>query len=205
MREACIAEPISWLRLERHVLGPRDPGIDAHVEACAACRTCLAEIRGDLVVLRPLALPAPTRARRRWWLPAFGAGLAAAATLVALVVRRPVPAENVVAVKGGELVLGLIRARDGAISDDATTFRPGDRWKVVLTCPPGAVIGVRVEVFEVGGPSAAPDHPLADAPLVCGNRIALPGAFALTGTSPNRVCVRIDDEATACVTIRPER
>ena len=42
-------------------------------------------------------------------------------------------------------------------------------------------------------------------PVACGNRVTLPGAFALTGPRPNRICVHVAREATpACVTVVPE-
>jgi hypothetical protein len=110
--------------------------------------------------------------------------------------------EDVVTVKGvGEVILGVVRERDGAIRDDATTFLPGDRWKVVVTCPPAASARVDVDV--------AGDRPLAPARIACGNRVVVPGAFHLTGTAANRVCIRVSAPTTpeagsACVTIKPE-
>jgi len=205
---ACIAEPISWLRLERHALGERvDATIDAHCASCEVCRACLNEIRGDLVPLRPLPASAP---RRRWWVvPSFALGAAVATILVLVLLPRTddVARPNVVAWKGGELVVGLVRERGGAIADDATTFVTGDRWKVVITCPPaGGQVAVAVEVFEVGGYSAAPDRPLPPAQIACGNRVALPGAFSLTGARPNRICVRIaETDASACLTVAPQK
>jgi hypothetical protein len=112
-------------------------------------------------------------------------------------------------VKGvGEVVLGVVRERGGAIRHDARTFAPGDRWKIVVTCPPAAAAWVDVAVYDAG----QIDHPLEPARIGCGNRVVLPGAFALTGDRANRVCVRIGAAAApdrgqppdACVTLRPE-
>jgi hypothetical protein len=199
---ACIDTPISWPRLERYALDSADAQIAAHLAACPACARCLEEIRGDVVALPPLVVPA--RPRRRWWQLAIPALAVAAAALVLAVWPRDRARDDRVTVKGvGEVVLGVVRERDGAIRDDATTFLPGDRWKVVVTCPPAASAWVHV---DVGG-----DHPVAPARIACGNRVVVPGAFHLTGDAPNRVCVRVAGDAapdgnapSACVTIRPE-
>lgn len=203
---ACIGEPVSWLRLERFAADRKDAAIAEHVAACAACRSCLAEIEGDLVALPPLAVPAP-RARPwlRWLAPALS--LAAAAAIAIVVLRpRPPAREDVAYVKGvGEVVLGVVRERGGVVREDVLTFAPGDRFKLVVTCPPGGTARVEVSVTEQGG--ARVDHPLAPATLACGNRMVLPGAFSLTGAYPSRVCVRVssaEDSAAACLMIAPE-
>lgn len=197
---ACIGEPISWPRLERFAGGSGDTAIATHVAECPACRHCLDEIQRDIVALPPLAVPAP---KRRWWprlVPAFA--LAAAAAVAALVMwpKPEEPRADVVSVKGiGEVVLGVVRERGGVIRQDVTTFAPGDRWKVVITCPPSARAAVEVSVGS--------DHPLVPVTISCGNRVVLPGAFTLTGTYPNRICVRVvsaEDSGTACLTIMPE-
>lgn len=216
---ACIGEAISWPRLEAFAAGGGAPAtrsqIDAHLAACPACRHCLAELRADVVALPPLAVPA-ARPRRAWWqtwlVPALGVAAAAAIALVVLRGLRGAgapPREDVVAIKGvGDVVVGVVRERGGAISDDARTFAPGDRWKVVVTCPPAASAAFTVEVSEAGpGAAATIDRPLPPATLPCGNRVVLPGAFALTGMRAHRVCVRVtsaDDTGRACVTIAPE-
>ena len=219
----CIGEPVSWLRLEHMALGERDAAATAHLEACAACRQCMAEIRADVVALPPLRLPEKAPARwswLRWAVPAFG--LAAAAAIALLVVRPRgdgaegvAVSERVTTVKGvGEVVVDLVRDRDGAIGMGATTFRASDRWMVVVTCTPGAAAWLDVAVLEQGS-RATPDYPLPPARVACGNRIVLPGAFELTGTRANRVCAVLGAEATppraglppdgvACVTVTPE-
>lgn len=199
---ACTATPISWLRLEQHAAGGDDPEVTAHLAACPACTRCLAEIRDDVVALPPLAVAPPPR-RRAWWhvaLPAF----ALAAALALVVWPRDPRRDDRVRVKGvGEVILGVVRERAGAIRDDATTFSPGDRFKVVVTCPPAAAAWVDVDVSG--------DRPLPPARIACGNRVVVPGAFHLTGTAPNRICVRVAaasaPDATApraCVTVHPE-
>ncbi len=215
---ACIGEPISWLRLESFALGAPDPAIASHVAACPACRQCLAQIRDDVIALPPLELPAalphpthPAR-RRRWLAPVFAA--AAAAVVLIVVLRRPTPHDNDVAsttigVKGaGDVTLELVRERGGAISFGASSFAPGDRWKIVLTCPPSAAaLPLSIDVSVADGITT--DHPFAPAQLPCGNRVVVPGAFTITGTRANRVCASIAtapgrEAGTACLTLRPE-
>lgn len=166
----------------------------------------------------PLTVPplAPRPAwRRRWVAPAFAA---AAAVVILVVVLRPAPAPSgdafgPVAIKGiGEIALELVRERGGAIAVDARRYTHGDRWKIVVSCPPAA--GPAMLALDVSvGDGAAIDHPLAAAWIACGNRVVVPGAFAITGDRPNRVCVRIgaapgpvdpDTAATACATLVPE-
>lgn len=209
---ACIGEPISWLRLETYASGRKDSAISEHVAACPACKLCLEEIRSDIVALPPLAMPA-TKPARTWWkllVPAFAL---AAAAVIAIVVFRgrtdEAPArENVVAIKGvGDVVLGTVRERGGVIREDMRSFAEGDRWKLVVTCPPsatGAMLAIDVTVVEVAG-STTIDRPLVPARIACGNRVVLPGAFSLSGPRANRVCAAIGpDKTTACVTIAPE-
>jgi hypothetical protein len=211
---ACIGEPISWLRLESFALGAPDPATASHVAACPACRHCLAQIRGDEVALPPLALPVAAArrspvARRRWLAPGFAAA-AAAVIVVVVVVRRPPPpgerAGETIGVKGvGEVTLALVRERAGAIHHDARRYAPGDRWKIVVSCPPRAAAWIEVSVAD----GATVDHPLAPAQIACGNRVVVPGAFTITGTAPNRVCARIAagpaaEAGIACLTVDPE-
>jgi hypothetical protein len=215
---ACIGEPISWPRLEGFALGAPDPAIASHVDACPACWQCLDHIRGDAVALPPLALP-PTverarRTRRWWWVAPVFAGAAAAVLLVALWPARPattagdLPATTI-AVKGvGEVTLELVRERAGAIRYDARGFAPGDRWKVVVTCPPSQAAWIDVSVADGAAPASI-DHPLPAVQLPCGNRVVVPGAFTITGSAANRVCASISaapgaETGTACVTVHPE-
>jgi len=213
---ACTGEPISWLRLERYALGDADAAVTSHLATCAACRGCLDELRGDLVALPTLAVPARRARALRWWQIAVPA-LAAAALAVALVRPRPHAAggpTRLAGVKGvGDVVLGLVRDRGGAIRDDVATFAPGDRWKVVVTCATADGAWIDVAVLEAG--AVLPDRPLAPAHVACGNAVPVPGAFELTGGKPNRICVRVGAEAAsvapapsdpdvACVTVTPE-
>lgn len=217
---ACTGTPISWLRLEAYALDGRDAAITDHLAACPACTACLAQIRGDELALPRLVVPAPTPARgegaRRWWRWAVPAMAVAAAALVLVIVRprEDTRREDTARVKGvGDVVFGVVRERAGAIRDDVRTFAPGDRWKVVVTCPPAASAWLDVAVVDAG----QVDYPLAPVRVRCGNSVAVPGAFAITGSRPNRVCVRVaadgpppravpraDEAEVACLTLRPE-
>jgi hypothetical protein len=115
-------------------------------------------------------------------------------------VLRPRPHDGFTVKGVGEVTIGVVRERAGTLTYDARTYRPADRWKVLVTCPPSA--GAWIDV-EVGA-----DHPLAPAHLVCGNRVVVPGAFTLDG-GDNRVCVHVaatpgEPGGQSCVTIRRE-
>jgi hypothetical protein len=214
--KACIAEPVSWLRLERYARDPSDAAIRDHLATCPACAACLDEIRTDVVALPPLAVPVRA-ARRRWWFTLVPA-LAAAAAILLVLLRRPSAVDEantgevairVPGVKGGpDVIVNLVRERAGTIRTDVRTYAPGDRWKVVVTCPPD--LGTWLDVAVVDG--ATVDYPLAPAHVACGNQVVVPGAFSITGDRPNQICVRIAPDTppdrgspgTACVTLRNE-
>jgi hypothetical protein len=221
----CVSEPISWLRLEQYALAggnPRDVAVRDHLASCPACSACLHEIESDVVALPPLAVPERAAPKRRWWTFAVPAGLALAAAAILLLVLRPrdqataTLREQETAVKGvGVLEIGVVRERDGVVRDDLHTFAAGDRWKIVVTCAAQYVVLVDAFVVEQGARTA--DFPLVPTRIVCGNRIALPGAFTITGNKANQVCVRVatdvypprylgkpGDEGVACVTLQPE-
>lgn len=199
---ACIGQPVSWLRLETFALDGADGGVREHVEACAACKQCLDEIQRDVVALPPLHVPA----KKKWWtfaLPAFGAIAAAALILFLLRPRDVALTEGVAHIKGvGDVVVDVVRDRGGTVRDDVRTFAPGDRFKVVVTCAPTHEVSLSIGIREQGADHA--DHPLAPSRIVCGNRVILPGAFELTGDKPHKLCVRIEDQADACLTLSPE-
>lgn len=217
---SCIGEPVSWLRLEQFAMARADAHVSEHVDACPACRACLEEIARDVVALPPLSVPA-AKARRPWWQFAMPIGLAVAAAAVLLLVLRPreqgASPRDVTQVKGlGTVELDVVRERAGVIRTDVHTYAPGDRWKVIVTCAADKTAWIDAFVVEAGATHA--DYPLAPAQVVCGNQIALPGAFAITGDVDNVVCVRVStdgeparadgkpgDPGVACVTLSPER
>jgi hypothetical protein len=193
---ACVGEPISWLRLERYRLqelaADQRGEVDQHLAACEACRACLAHVAGE-IALPPLPVGrARRRARLRWI--ASGGALAAAAAAVLLVLRPASPGleppRRTLTIKGGELAIGLVRERAGSIAHEPASFAQGDRFKVVLTCPPDLRPHVDVVVFQAGEAY----FPLPRAHLAqCGNAVALPGAFALDGAVEAVVCAVISE------------
>ena len=116
---------------------------------------------------------------------------AAAVILLVLIRRSDDLREDVARIKGvGEVTLGVVRERDGVIREDVYTFAPGDRWKVVVTCPPAAEVWIDVAVDD----ATSVDYPVAPARVPCGNRVIVPGAFTLTGRG-NQICVRVSATA----------
>jgi hypothetical protein len=97
---------------------------------------------------------------------------------------QPYPPSRV-AVKGGEVAITLVRDRAGATVQEPTTYAPGDRFKVRVTCPPGE--GVVDTVVYQGGMASFPF--LAPQRVSCANLVPLPGAFTITGRDPARVCL----------------
>jgi hypothetical protein len=217
---SCIGEPVSWLRLEQFAMSRKDARVSEHVEACPACRACLDEISRDVVALAPLVVPADAKARRPWWHLAMPIGLAVAAAAVLLLVLRPrtqsPSATDITQVKGlGTVEIDVVRERGGVVRTDVRSYAAGDRWKVVVTCAADKAAWLDVFVVEAG--ATHPDYPLAPAQVACGNQIAVPGAFAITGDKDNVVCVRVStdgepartdgtpgDPNVACVTLSPE-
>lgn len=204
----CTAEPISWLQLEELALGALDPAsrgaVEAHLAGCAACRAARDHIEADSA--RPLApLPDLVLARARRRAPrrvlVAAATLAAAAALLLLVRgRAPGPSPDRAGAKGGELAVGLVRDRGGELAFDPIGFRPGDRFKVLVTCASAGEVDVDVAVHQAG----SLDHPIERARIRCGNQVPLPGAFRLTGDQPAAVCAVVEGER-ACIDLAPER
>jgi hypothetical protein len=208
---ACL--PVSWLRLERYALGDvaeaERKQIADHLAGCARCRACADQIANDARELPPLPaavaaatsrapLPAPVPAHRRWrvgWRQAF-AGAALAAAAVVLVARHGEPpalvrksaGPRVIAVKGGEVTVELVRERDDSVAWEPTAFAPGDRFKLLLTCPPPLRLHVDLVVLQDDGP-AFPGPPSV---IACGNRVPVPPAFRITGAGHATVCAAVD-------------
>lgn len=204
----CVAEPISFLRLERYRLhelsASEERAVSQHLAQCPVCRGCYAEVERELELPELPALPerrppSVVRALRpRRWL-ALGAGAGAALALAAaalLVVRGPatrsgedVPPQRF-GIKGGDVAIDLVRKHQGALSD-AAVFVAGDVFKVLVTCPPPLTPRFDVVVYQ-GGEA---HFPLAAGALEsCGNRRPLAGAFALDGAEPAVVCVALDEK-----------
>lgn len=206
----CVGQPVSWLRLERYALGelPEAEGssVAAHLEECEACRACMLEIRERTPAALP-ELPAHLGAaaipwwRRRGLRVAWAGGFAAAAAAAALVIVLSARGSGVneggalpgrrVAMKGGDVVLDLVRERGGSVAYEPDTFLAEDRFAIRFTCPHTAALHVDVAVYQDGEAS----FPLPPTVVECGNRVALPGAFRITGRSPATVCVLFDEHA----------
>ena len=204
MNTRCTLAPISWLELERLVLGELSPEaerrVKSHLDDCPLCARCLTRIREDGVALAlpplidPALIPAiPPRPvanvrvrRRRWPLLAGGSLLlasgAAALLLLALPADRLRPGTTS---KGMDVTLTLVRDRQGTIAEDPPGFRADDRWKALVTCPPGRQVSWALLLFEE---SSAASTISSGSDLACGNRVPLPGAFRLTGPGRGAVC-----------------
>ena len=119
-------------------------------------------------------------------------------------------------VKGGAVALSLVRLDAQGRLLEPVRFAPGDRFKLLVTCPPALQGPVRVLIFQ----AEAVYEPLPPQALRCGNRVALPGAFRLDGSRPVQVCavlggargsgIRAAEELRAlglehaCVTLNPQ-
>lgn len=202
--------PVSWLRLERYALGELDVGqredIAAHLATCARCRACAdriaAEVQRDLPPLPAGAATAPAQPARpdgRAWPWGFkprrhGFALAAGLALVAgVVVLRPceqarVGGARLVAVKGGDVAVELVREHDGSIAWEPTSFAAGDRLELLVTCPPPLQVHADIVVLQSDGPAFVG----APAVIACGNRVPVPPTFRITGPGAARVCVLLD-------------
>lgn len=205
----CVGEPVSWLRLERHALGELEgeerAAVEAHLGACPACRACRDRLE------QPLPLPALPPVRSPWarlvaWTARRWTPLAvAAAAAGALVATLGAPGDQVRA-KGGDVTLELVREHDGVVDADPGAFLPGDRWKALVTCPPGRRHAIELAVFQDHEWSA----PLAPATIACGNAVPLPGAFRLGAGGDARVCLFVDSPPhtdpdaipSTCLTVR---
>jgi hypothetical protein len=110
-------------------------------------------------------------------------------------------------VKGlGEVIIDVVRERGGVTRDDVRTFAEGDRFKVIVTCGTPGEAEFGVSIREETSPKQ--DFPLGFPTLVCGNRVALPGAFSLSGKVAHKVCVHVQTEdggaGDACLWLSPE-
>ncbi|MEQ1504906.1 MAG: hypothetical protein ABMB14_21925 [Myxococcota bacterium] len=163
---------VSWLTLERYAAGDCDPAEASAIEAAIArdddARTLLGTIVADRRPLPPLPSRAarPARAVGRWWLAAG-------------------PSSD--RFKGGELAVELVHVRDGA-SGATREVRVGEPLGLRLTCPPTSRdTAFDVVVFQAGEAS----FPIPRGTVVCGNRTAVPGAFAVDRPGPLTACVAV--------------
>lgn len=216
MTPRCTGEPVSWLRLEQFRLGELGDAertrVAEHLAECPACAACAARIEADeatdlpALELRAGTRPAPVAPRRtspRARRLLAGASALAAAACLLLLIRRAPRAPDGAALDHGEtarskgdgVAFVLVRDDGQRIVEARGVFRSNDRFKALVTCPPGTGTTFDLVVFDVGGAS----FPLAPARgLSCGNEVPLPGAFRLTpapgGTETICVVWGSDDE-----------
>ena len=197
MNGECKSQALSWLRLEMYHLqelsGAEAGRVENHLEDCEVCRSCLDQIKQAGDELKPLPRIELESKRSGWfglaWIGATASLAAAAILLIVLKVGWPdqraakLP-PNKIAYKGGELTISLVRDRTGVINHEPEAFMIGDRFKVLVTCPPGEELYWDLVVLQ----SDEIFFPLTPAKILsCGNRVGLPGAFTLS--SPARVTV----------------
>jgi hypothetical protein len=121
---------------------------------------------------------------------AVGAGLALAAAALLGVGRWGTPPVDE-RVKGEGVAFSLVRDDDQLIAEAGGMFREHDRFKALVTCPPGMRARFDVVVWDAAGAS----FPLEVPPdLACGNDVPIPGAFRVTGAEPVRVCLVWDED-----------
>jgi hypothetical protein len=229
-----VQGPLSWLTLERYALGelPSDER-DAIKSALAQdemARAWLSQIETEqrtLPALPPLLVDVTTSSKRHkgvrgarlFWSRAF---VAAAALLLAILIgpfsddSRDGPSaidhasRSAVAVKGGQLVIGLVRLRSGATSHQPKTFVATDSFQVLVSCPPRHRGVTLRAVIEQGGKRYYPWGRRIDG-FQCGNRVLLDGAFSIDGKEDAWVCVKLEiapragskPPPRACARLRP--
>jgi hypothetical protein len=200
-----IEQPLSWLTLERYVLGELDEEarltVEARLAVSAEDRACLQTILQDESALPPLPVVLPARRRekaRRTVLVRVSAAVALAASLLLVVLLRPpdapIPARRELrsGAKGGEISVRMLSDRRG---EGPSSFAPGERFKVLVTTPPWFEAPLSVVVFQ--GSARYTPLPAVEA-LPRGNLVPWPSAFTLSGEEAVQVCVTWSpDAATA--------
>lgn len=215
--------PISWLKLEQYHLGELPDGpaaaIEKHLTDCDECRSCMERIEAGRI-LKPLPDVEPVSIWDRVRLPL---GLVAATALILLGLaiypfvlhRGDGTLEEVVAIRGGESTLTVLRERKESVVENPATYQNGDRFSLRLTTSATTVMWdvVVISDEEVYFPMKTPLTPAFH------NQFPFPGAFRLSDTDAVTLCAfpsdGIDDrekikaygrhglpEAAVCRTVR---
>jgi hypothetical protein len=196
----CIDTPISWFQLDRRAtgeLGPvEDKRIENHLQQCDACRAGWHEIQTATRELRPLPTPSSPSASflerwKRWLWPAVLVP-ALAAIVLFVVIGRQQPGEvdrfhgSDGLVKGGDTTLSLLREHEGDVATDPSVYVSGDRFRLLVSCASPTSSAWDVVAYQ-DGQAFFPFDPGQS--IGCGNEVAIPGAFRVTGTSPVTICL----------------
>jgi hypothetical protein len=186
--------------LERYALGelsgPERAAVEARLRVSEQDRACLASILEDASALPPLPtvrrlpkrFPHPVAWSKRTW---AALSLAAAACLIAIgdwrgAPESPAALSSRARTKGGELAIRLVSERG---SFDPVHFAPGERLKVLVTCPPEMHALLRLVIFQAGQRF----EPLPAARLQCGNAVPWPGAFSLDDRRSATICITSEE------------
>ena len=205
MNGECKSQALSWLRLEMYNLQELPDAevrqVENHLADCESCRSCLDRIKQSTDELKPLPRIELEPQRSGWFSLAWiGATASLAAAAILLIVfkfgwpdqvagKLPPPK---IAYKGGELTISLVRDRQGAIKHEPEAFTSGDRFKVLVTCPPAEELYWDLVVIQ----NDELFFPLTPAGVLsCGNRVGLPGAFTLSGSAGAIICLLTSPQA----------
>lgn len=194
--------PISWLALERlhlgELAGEEKKRVEQHLSECGACAATLKSLVEED---EKRSLPLRTRSKKqarpkvvslRAWIarPRVAlSGLAVAAAAIFLVGRSPkTPDIAADRFKGSsEVGFMLVREDDAVLPEAGGPYREGERFKVLVTCPPGWRGNFDLVVYEANAPASFPLSATTDLP--CGNAVPLAGAFKLMGRDAMTVCL----------------
>lgn len=191
---SCVhGAPISWLELERYVLGEsrRAAELEEHLAECLACGAILQRIRNDERTMPSLMIPVAQEApRARRWSWRFAMTLAPAAILLMVLLARDRRSDDSGAgVKGSAPGFSLVRENASRLLRP-THFAEGDRFMAFVTCAPDGSRPTYVDlVVEQEGRLY---YPIETATIECGNQVPVPGAFSLHGDIA-RVCLVIEE------------
>jgi hypothetical protein len=199
-------EPLSWLLLERYALGEVSAEertlVEARLAVSAEDRACLAAIRADdselpsLPTLSSADRPKPVVSARKKRSPLFALSAVMAVAAALFMMFRPHDLQQAVHERGDTRVKGGDDIALTLVSDSQPgsprTFSPGERFKLLVSCPPTLRVPLLPLVFQAG--QRFEPLPRAET-FACGNREPWPGAFTLDGKAPALVCIAFTQAA----------